>query len=359
MDATLPEYDFEGTDLSVYLTLPSDFLTKDYTQGLELLGTPDEKDIEKEIKSILSYFKKQIETPADATVQDGDAVVMDYVGKMDGVAFEGGSATDSSHAISLDNSSFIDGFDRGMIGMKEGETRDLHLTFPDPYTNASLAGKAVVFTVTVDKIIKYEIPELTDQLVAEKKDYFGENIKTAADLRAHVTDYLVESFKQTDENNIINTAWKYVVESTKFNSYPEGLLEGYQKASYASFYNNALQYSMTPDELAQRNGYLSAADYKAGEIDPKAEAYLKETMVLYAASKAASINLTDEQVRASAEKKYKADIEPNLSLYSAYGITDLDSFIEYLGGLSTFKEPLLYDELIAKITGIKAESTEE
>ena len=359
MDASLPEFDFEGTDLSVYLTLPSDLLTKDYKEGLELLGVPDEEDIEKEIKSYLSYFKTQIETPADATVQDGDTVVMDYVGKMDGVAFAGGSATDSSHTISLENSSFIDGFDRGLIGMKEGETKDLYLTFPDPYTpNTSLSGKAVVFTVTIDKIIRYEIPELTDQLVTDKKDYFGENIKTAADFREQVKNYLVDYFKATDNNNIIDSAWKYVTENSTVIAYPDGLLDGYKDAMYASFYNNALQYSMTPDEFAQTKGYLSAADYKKGVLDPKAEAYLKETMTLYAAAKAASVTVTDEEIRATAEKEFKTNIEPNLSLYSAYGITDLDSFIEYMG-VSYFKEPMMFNTLLSKLTGIELKQNTE
>ncbi len=81
--------------------------------------------------------------------------------------FEGGSASGS--AITLGSSGFIDGFDVGVIGMKPGETKDLNLKFPDEYpNNKDLAGKAAVFTVTLNYISKTNTPKLTDKLVSEK-----------------------------------------------------------------------------------------------------------------------------------------------------------------------------------------------
>ena len=73
-------------------------------------------------------------------------------GKIDGKEFDGGS--DTGYDLDIANSSFIDGFAEGIVGMSVGDTKDLDLTFPDDYSNADCAGKAVVFTVTVNKIEK-------------------------------------------------------------------------------------------------------------------------------------------------------------------------------------------------------------
>lgn len=84
----------------------------------------------------------------DATVQKGDTADIAYVGKVDGKEFDGGSS--DSYNLVIGSGTFIDGFEDGVIGMKTGETKDLNLKFPDSYQSTDLAGKDVVFTVTVN-----------------------------------------------------------------------------------------------------------------------------------------------------------------------------------------------------------------
>ena len=87
----------------------------------------------------------------DRAVEDGDLVTIDYVGKKDGEAFSGGSA--EGYQLKIGSNTFIDGFEEGLIGVMPGDTVDLDLTFPESYSrNQDLAGQAVVFTVTLDKI---------------------------------------------------------------------------------------------------------------------------------------------------------------------------------------------------------------
>lgn len=354
LDVIIPEFDFTGTDLLQYLTLPTDISTHDYREGLDLLGEPTEKDIKTQLNVILKNYATKTE-PADAVVEDGDSVIMDFVGKRDGVEFSGGSATGTEHEISIDNSTYIEGFDKGMIGMKVGETRDLNLTFPDPYpNNASLAGAAVVFTVTVKKIIRYEYPELTDQFMQDNKDDFDDSIKTAQDLIDAITEDLTASYKQNDEELILDASWAYVVDNTEVKGYPDGLLEGYKQACYASYYNKALQSNMTLEQYAQSQNYLDEKAFVSGVIDKEAENVLKETMTLYAVAQFLEINVTEEDAKAYAQDEFDEYIAPSLSYYQAYlGISNVDDMIRYMGGIEVYQEKVTFLTIVYTITGIE------
>ena len=99
----------------------------------------------------------------DSDVQTGDIANIDYEGKIDGVAFEGG--TDKGYDLEIGSGSFIDGFEDGLIGAEIGETRDVTVTFPESYPNAEVAGKEAVFTVTVNSIHTESLPDLTDDMM--------------------------------------------------------------------------------------------------------------------------------------------------------------------------------------------------
>ena len=112
------------------------------------------------------------------TVKKGDVTVIDFEGKKDGVAFEGGTAKDFS--LNIGSGQFIPGFEDSVIGMKKGETKDLNLTFPKEYNNAELAGQDVVFTVTVHEIKEKIKPEINDDFSRD----IHPNIKGLHDLKS-------------------------------------------------------------------------------------------------------------------------------------------------------------------------------
>ena len=120
------------------------------------------------LESALSYMLAEDAEYVPVTgrsVVNGDKVIIDFEGKRDGVAFEGG--TSSGYELTIGSGQFIDGFEEGVIGMEIGETRDLDLKFPDPYKpNPDLSGVPVVFTVTLHEISEPQVPELTDEYVA-------------------------------------------------------------------------------------------------------------------------------------------------------------------------------------------------
>ena len=95
-----------------------------------------------------------LDTTEGLEAKDGDTVNIDYTGYLDGEAFDGGSTDGAGADLELGSDTYIDGFEDGIVGHKVGETFDLNLTFPDNYGNSDLAGKDVVFTVTLNGIFQ-------------------------------------------------------------------------------------------------------------------------------------------------------------------------------------------------------------
>ncbi len=93
-----------------------------------------------------------LDTTEGLEAKDGDTVNIDYTGYLDGEAFDGGSTDGAGADLELGSDTYIDGFEDGIVGHKVGETFDLNLTFPENYGNSDLAGKEVVFTVTLNGI---------------------------------------------------------------------------------------------------------------------------------------------------------------------------------------------------------------
>ena len=132
-------------------------------KGLALTNV-SQATVDEEIQAMLEYYTELVEV--ERAAKEGDTVNIDYVGLLDGVAFEGGTAEGAD--LKLGSNSYIDGFEDGLIGATAGEKRDLNLTFPENYGKEELNGKAVVFQVTVNAVKEDKVPELTDAFVAEK-----------------------------------------------------------------------------------------------------------------------------------------------------------------------------------------------
>jgi len=132
----------------------------------------------------------------DRAVETGDTVNIDYEGKKDDVAFDGGTA--QGYDLTIGSGSFIAGFEDGLIGVMPGETVDLDLTFPENYGNSDLAGQAVVFTVTVNYIQPAQDGEFSDEIISN----FGiDGVTNEEELRQYAYDYLNENAQQNYETN--------------------------------------------------------------------------------------------------------------------------------------------------------------
>ncbi len=101
----------------------------------------------------------------DRPVEDGDRIILDYLGKVDGVAFEGGSAQDQT--LDIGSHTFIPGFEEQLVGVKAGEEKDIHVTFPEEYHAENLKGKPAVFSCRVKAVQKKELPEIDDEFIKD------------------------------------------------------------------------------------------------------------------------------------------------------------------------------------------------
>ena len=172
-----------------------------------------DEDVQNEIDNALANYPVEV----DQAAKEGDTVNIDYVGKIDGEEFDGGS--DQGADLKLGSGKFIDGFEDGLIGARKGETRTLNLTFPEDYTQ-DLAGKAVEFTVTVNAV-KEPLSEPTDQWVADNIEGY-DNI---ADYKAGIRSEQEENNEQTADNQVRYAAWTQVIDNCTINEYPETLVE--------------------------------------------------------------------------------------------------------------------------------------
>lgn len=142
----------------------------------------DDKSVEEALEQLAKTRQNFEDRKKGSKAKDGDQVVIDFLGKVDGEAFEGGAAED--YPLVLGSNSFIPGFEAGLIGVKEGETKDVDVTFPENYGAANLAGKAAVFTCTVKAVKEPKAAEINDELA---KAFGAEDL---AGLKAQIAERL-------------------------------------------------------------------------------------------------------------------------------------------------------------------------
>lgn len=226
-----------------------DYVTLGEYKGLSVMIEPvviAEAEIEDSIKGEVELQDK-FDKREDGVVQNGDVANIDYEGKKDGVAFDGGTA--QGYDLTIGSGVFIDGFEDGLIGVKVGDTVDLDLTFPENYGSADLAGQDVVFTVTVNYV--KEMPEITDELVSELSDGA---YSTVDGYREYMRGLLQEDKEEEQEYNIYMDLMTQLYNTCTINDYPQELVD-YSVASMHQVYEDyAAMYGMTVEDMVSSFG---------------------------------------------------------------------------------------------------------
>lgn len=226
----------------------------------------------------------------DRAVEVGDTVIIDYEGKKDGVAFEGGTAQGADLAIG--SGQFIDGFEDGLVGVMPGETVDLDLRFPENYGNAELAGQEVVFTVTVHYIMPTEIAQeyMEDAVVASMGI---ENVSTVEELKQYVYDYLYSNAETNYTYNVKNGIMDALMEQCMFNELPGKMVEAYRTMIRKSIESNATAYGVDAETYAYYFFGMSSEDV----VEAYAEETLRQDLVLQAIANAEELRISDEELQ--------------------------------------------------------------
>lgn len=250
------------------------------------------------------YVKK-----TEGTIADGDKVNIDYEGKKDGVAFEGGTA--QGYDLTIGSNSFIEGFESGLIGKTIGSTVDLNLKFPDNYDSADLAGKAVVFTVKINYVTTTE--------ERKPEDYYSElNFKSLEKYTADVKERAIK-------NHLLNV----LTEKSEFKNYPQKDVETLYK-SYKSMIEQNIksQYGVGLTEYLQYANQTEA-DFKKSIVDEQIKPTMKQQMVLYSVLDKEKLSVTEKEITEKLNKTVKDYNNPNITadmIKDYYG----DFYFEYL-----------------------------
>ena len=286
--------------------ISNDNLTIKQYKGLEVekveeIAVTDE-DVEMSIQSDLETLATKTDV-TDRAAQLGDIAIIDFEGKKDGVAFEGGAGTD--YELELGSGQFIDGFEDGVVGHNIGETFDLDLTFPKDYQSEDLAGQAVVFTVTLKGLQQKNVPELTVDILEQ----LGTKAKTIEEYKAQVRSDLEVSNKETAESTLLASVWEALVEQCDVKKFPEGMLDDYVKNLEEQYSYYAQMYGMEIEEFFKQIFGMSA-----------------EEVAKTTATQELAINLIAEKEGLTiSDKAYEEGLN---ELASQYGYEDTEEFVK-------------------------------
>lgn len=279
--------------------------------------TVSEEQVENYIQRVLSNNKIRNEV-TDRAVAEGDVADINYVGKKDGVAFDGGTA--DNYELEIGSDTFIDGFEDGVVGMKIGETKDLNLTFPENYGNTDLAGAEVVFTVTLNKIYEQELPEFNDEFVAGLE---MEDVKTAEEYRQYVYDNYMKQAQSEYESELENAVVEAVHANANFKADPEAMIERYYDRLLVNnqnyLYYMASMYGADIETLLGQTWDEYVAENET-EMKEAAKVAVQQVVVMQAIAEREGLTVSDEDV--------EKDIEDSAS---EYGYESTDAYKEALG----------------------------
>jgi len=257
--------------------------------GVEVADLP-EAATDEEFERTLDQMRRNaaVLVPVDRPVQLGDTAVVDYEGKIDGVPFEGGTA--QGQEIEVREDRFIPGFADGIVGTRAGETKDVRATFPDPYSNAELAGKPAVFTITVHEVKEPELPELDDEFAKRVSRW-----ETLEELRADVRRRLDENVRTAARRRMSQELLEKIAAANDI-PVPEILVEREVEQILGDLRTSVARAGIAWDEYLQANGKTEEA--LRAEARPEAERRVKTTLLVEAIAKKEGIQATQADVEA-------------------------------------------------------------
>lgn len=261
-------------------------------KGLEVTQA-DPEVLEEERDSYINYLLSL--NPKEG-VKEGDTVNIDYTGTLDGVAFDGGTASGAN--LTIGSGQFIEGFEEGLVGAKMGDTVELDLTFPENYHSEEMAGKSVVFTVTINTIMAAAPQELTDEYVQG----LDIDLSTVDEYKQYVYDMLYENAVNSYEMNVENALVSAALEKSEFvKEPPQAMVDRYTETLTANLTTEAAGYGVTLEEFMQYYYGMDAQTYPE-EIKKQALLSSQQYILLKAIADEEGITVTEEELQAEIQR---------------------------------------------------------
>lgn len=330
----------EATDYSKYVELGE-------YKGIEVTMDSTEvtdEEVTTQIETTLTNAATEEEV-TDRAVEDGDIVNIDYVGKVDGEEFDGGSA--EAYDLTIGSGTFIDDFEEQLIGANIGDVVEVNATFPEEYSqNEDLAGKEAVFTVTINSIKESVVPKLTNKWVKEYTADDEVQYTTVEEYKEAVKADLKAQKEETAATNKTADVLTAIVENSTISGYPEDEIDAYiadMKAyyeSYASMFGYDFEtflsgmFGMTEEQFNE-------------EANTLAKETIARQMVCKLIAEAEGMTVSDEEYQAGLEQ-YAIDYSSESKEYTP------ESFEEEYG-----KDVVTENILLQKVLDFITESAVE
>lgn len=290
-----PKIDVVSMEKGKEWTLSAEVVTKPEVKLGDYKNLVVEVDASKEVsdEDVDAKIERERQNLAELIIKDGEAaqgdtVVIDFVGSVDGVEFDGGKGDNFS--LELGSGQFIPGFEDQLVGAKAGDEVEVNVTFPESYQAEDLAGKAAKFMTTIHEVKTKEVPELDDELAKD----IDEDVDTLEDLKVKYRKELEAAQETAYDDAVEGAAIELAVANAEIVDLPEEMIHEEVNRSVNEFMGNMQRQGISPEMYFQLTGTTQEDLHNqySGEADKR----VKTNLVIEAIAKAEGFEATDSEI---------------------------------------------------------------
>ncbi len=291
-----PKIDVKSIEKGQDWTLTAEVVTKPEVKlgaykDLEVSVEASKEVTDEEVDAKLENERKNLAelVVKEGAAENGDTVVIDFVGSVDGVEFDGGKG--ENHSLELGSGQFIPGFEDQLVGAKSGDEVEVKVTFPEDYQATDLAGKAAVFVTKVNEVKAKEVPALDDELAKDLDD----EVETLDELKAKYRKELEAAKEIAYDDAVEGAALDLAVENAEIVELPAEMVEDEVHRAMNEFMGNMQRQGISPEMYFQITGTTQEDLHKQYEAD--ADKRVKTNLVIEAVAAAEGFDATEEEIQ--------------------------------------------------------------
>ena len=291
-----PKIDVKSIEKGQDWTLTAEVVTKPEVKlgaykDLEVSVEASKEVTDEEVDAKLENERRNLAelVVKEGAAENGDTVVIDFVGSVDGVEFDGGKG--DNHSLELGSGQFIPGFEDQLVGAKAGDEVEVKVTFPEDYQATDLAGKAAVFVTKVNEVKAKEVPALDDELAKDLDD----EVETLDELKAKYRKELEAAKEIAYDDAVEGAALDLAVENAEIVELPAEMVEDEVHRAMNEFMGNMQRQGISPEMYFQITGTTQEDLHKQYEAD--ADKRVKTNLVIEAVAAAEGFDATEEEIQ--------------------------------------------------------------
>ena len=291
-----PKIDVKSIEKGQDWTLTAEVVTKpevklgaykDLEVSVEVSKEVTDEDVDAKLENERKNLAELV--VKEGAAENGDTVVIDFVGSVDGVEFDGGKG--ENHSLELGSGQFIPGFEDQLVGSKAGDEVEVKVTFPEDYQATDLAGKDAVFVTKVNEVKAKEVPALDDELAKDLDD----EAETLDELKAKYRKELEAAKEIAFDDAVEGAALDLAVENAEIVELPAEMVEDEVHRAMNEFMGNMQRQGISPEMYFQITGTTQEDLHKQYEAD--ADKRVKTNLVIEAVAAAEGFDATEEEIQ--------------------------------------------------------------